>query len=59
MPEVIVVGTLQEDRNRELLSDEYAAWFERELIPAIESRYRTQPFRVFAGHSLGGCSAPG
>jgi predicted alpha/beta superfamily hydrolase len=57
MPEAIVVGTLQEDRNRELLSDEYAAWFERELIPAIESRYRTQPFRIFAGHSLGGIFA--
>ncbi|HEX6095532.1 MAG TPA: alpha/beta hydrolase-fold protein [Thermoanaerobaculia bacterium] len=25
-----------------------------ELIPAIESRFRTAPYRMFAGHSLGG-----
>jgi uncharacterized protein len=25
-----------------------------ELIPAIEARYRTAPYRIFAGHSFGG-----
>ena len=28
-----------------------------ELIPKIEGQYRTQPFRIFAGHSLGGLFA--
>lgn len=57
MPEVIVVGTLQEDHDRELLSDDYAAWFEKVLLPEIDKRYRTQPFRIFAGHSIGGIFA--
>ncbi len=29
-------------------------FFERELIPEVEKSYRTQPYRVFLGHSLGG-----
>ena len=32
-------------------------FFERELIPYIEATYRTAPFRIFAGHSLGGLFA--
>lgn len=32
-------------------------FFERELIPYIEANYRTIPYRVFAGHSLGGLFA--
>lgn len=28
-----------------------------ELIPSIESRYRTMPYRVFVGHSFGGITA--
>ena len=28
-----------------------------ELIPHVESRYRTTPYRVFVGHSLGGITA--
>lgn len=38
-------------------ADKFLAFFETELIPAIESRYRTQPYRVFAGHSFGGLFA--
>lgn len=32
-------------------------FFARELIPAIEQRYRTLPYRIFAGHSYGGLFA--
>jgi hypothetical protein len=35
----------------------FLEFFETELIPWVESRYRTQPFRIFAGHSLGGLFA--
>ncbi|HEX8154791.1 MAG TPA: alpha/beta hydrolase-fold protein [Thermoanaerobaculia bacterium] len=37
--------------------DRFLDFFEKELIPLVESRYRTQPFRVFAGHSFGGLFA--
>ena len=33
---------------------EFFAFLEDELIPHIESRYRTMPYRVFVGHSFGG-----
>lgn len=29
----------------------------RELIPAVDARYRTMPYRVLVGHSLGGITA--
>jgi predicted alpha/beta superfamily hydrolase len=32
-------------------------FFETELFPYIESHYRTQPYRVFSGHSFGGLFA--
>jgi predicted alpha/beta superfamily hydrolase len=32
-------------------------FFEKELVPLVESTWRTAPFRVFAGHSLGGLFA--
>lgn len=38
-------------------ADKFLSFFETELIPAIESRYRVQPYRVFAGHSFGGLFA--
>jgi len=34
--------------------DKFLDFIQTELIPEIEKRYSTQPFRVFAGHSLGG-----
>lgn len=34
--------------------DKFLDFIERELVPEIERRYPTQPYRVFAGHSLGG-----
>lgn len=38
-------------------SDKCLKFIETELIPHIESKYRTQPFRTLAGHSLGGLFA--
>ncbi|HEU4595388.1 MAG TPA: alpha/beta hydrolase-fold protein [Pyrinomonadaceae bacterium] len=38
-------------------ADRFLKFIETELIPQIESKYRTQPFRVFAGHSFGGLFA--
>jgi hypothetical protein len=35
----------------------FLEFFERELIPYVESHYRTRPYRIFAGHSLGGLFA--
>jgi uncharacterized protein len=32
-------------------------FFAQELFPYIESHYRTSPYRIFAGHSLGGLLA--
>ncbi|HEY0171238.1 MAG TPA: alpha/beta hydrolase-fold protein [Pyrinomonadaceae bacterium] len=38
-------------------ADKFLKFFETELIPHIESKYRTLPFRALAGHSLGGLFA--
>lgn len=66
MPEVIVVGVTNTDRTRDLSptrdpkfptsggADRFLDFFEKELIPFVESGYRTAPFRIFAGHSAGG-----
>jgi len=33
---------------------EFGRFVSEELIPAIDARYRTAPYRIFAGHSFGG-----
>lgn len=38
-------------------ADNFLKFFETELIPTIERRYPTAPFRVLIGHSLGGLFA--
>jgi predicted alpha/beta superfamily hydrolase len=38
-------------------SDKFIKFIETELIPDIEKRYRVQPYRILAGHSLGGLFA--
>ena len=38
-------------------ADNFLKFFETELIPQIEKQYRVQPYRIFAGHSLGGLFA--
>jgi uncharacterized protein len=37
--------------------DKFLKFIESELIPEIEKRYRVQPYRILAGHSLGGLFA--
>ena len=51
-----------EDGTREELpgsggADRFLDFFEKELFPYVESNYRTAPYRIFAGHSLGGLLA--
>ena len=38
-------------------ADNFLKFFETELIPEIEKTYRVQPYRILAGHSLGGLFA--
>ena len=38
-------------------ADNFLKFFETELIPEIERDYRVLPYRIFAGHSLGGLFA--
>lgn len=38
-------------------NDAFFTFLQDELIPHVESRYRTAPYRVFVGHSLGGITA--
>ena len=38
-------------------ADNFLKFFETELIPEIEKNYRVQPYRILAGHSLGGLFA--
>lgn len=38
-------------------ADKFLQFIETELIPQIESNYRTRPYRIFAGHSFGGLLA--
>jgi predicted alpha/beta superfamily hydrolase len=38
-------------------ADKFLDFIQSELIPEIEKRYRTAPYRIFAGHSFGGLLA--
>ena len=38
-------------------ADKFLKFIETQLIPKIESSYRVQPYRIFAGHSFGGLFA--
>ena len=38
-------------------AEKFLKYLEEELIPAIDKKYRTQPFRTIIGHSLGGLLA--
>lgn len=38
-------------------ADHFLKFIETELIPKVESSYRTLPYRIFAGHSFGGLFA--
>lgn len=68
MPEMIVVGIQNTNRTRDMTptkteransggGENFMKFIEQEVIPLVEKNYRTQPFRIFAGHSLGGLTA--
>jgi len=69
MPEMILVGIQNINRSRDLTPVDdgkggqvgggarFLQFIESEVIPLVEKNYRTQPFRIFAGHSLGGLFA--
>ena len=68
IPEMIVVGIQNTNRTRDLTptkteragtggGDKFLDFIEKEVIPLVEKSYRTQPYRIFAGHSLGGLTA--
>lgn len=38
-------------------NNQFLQFIREELMPYIETHYKTQPFRIFAGHSFGGLSA--
>ncbi|MEP6903584.1 MAG: alpha/beta hydrolase-fold protein, partial [Actinomycetota bacterium] len=69
MPEMILVGIQNTNRSRDLTptddgkggqvggASKFLQFIETEVIPLVEKNYRTQPFRIFAGHSLGGLFA--
>jgi predicted alpha/beta superfamily hydrolase len=68
IPEMIVVAVMNVNRQRDFTPDkivtarandtgggaDFLAFLEKELIPSIDSDFRTEPFRVLFGHSLGG-----
>ncbi|MBC8402228.1 MAG: alpha/beta hydrolase [Candidatus Marinimicrobia bacterium] len=66
IPRIIVVGLQNSDRNRDFTptaiaerpasggADNFLTFLEDELFPAIDGQFRTVPYRILAGHSLGG-----
>jgi predicted alpha/beta superfamily hydrolase len=69
IPDSIVVAIPNVDRARDLTpnlpgcgddcgrGDRFLEFLTEELIPWVESRYRTAPFRILTGHSRGGLYA--
>lgn len=73
IPDMLVVGVTNTNRTRDLTptegrlgpngqragggADRFLDFFERELVPFVESQYSAFPYRLFAGHSLGGMFA--
>jgi len=69
IPPMIVVGVVNTRRTRDLTpspvarlptsggADAFARFLETELIPTVDARYRTHPYRILVGHSFGGLLA--
>lgn len=68
-PNMIVVGILNTDRTRDLTpthavyipedstsggGENYISFIEKELIPYIDSKYPSEPYKMLIGHSIGG-----
>jgi predicted alpha/beta superfamily hydrolase len=65
MPEMILVGIQNTARVRDLTptktdragsggGDKFLDFIEKEVLPLVDKTYRTEPYRIYAGHSLGG-----
>ncbi len=65
MPEMILVGIQNTNRTRDLTptkteradsggGNKFLDFVEQEVLPLVDRNYRTESYRVFAGHSLGG-----
>ena len=71
IPEMIVVAIQNVDRRRDYTPDKivtvrennsgggenFLSYLEDELIPELDQTYRTEPYRILFGHSLGGLLA--
>jgi len=63
MPRMIVVGVVHSNRMRELATGaaggaaQLTSFLREELIPYVNGHFRTEPFRILIGHSLGGLFA--
>lgn len=71
IPEMIVVGIQNVDRRRDFTPDKiltvrennygggelFLSFLEKELIPELDQKFRTEPYRILYGHSLGGLLA--
>lgn len=71
IPEMIVVAIQNVDRRRDYTPDKiitvrenntgggenFLSFLEGELIPELDQKYRTEPYRILFGHSLGGLLA--
>jgi predicted alpha/beta superfamily hydrolase len=69
MPPAIVVGIINVDRGRDFTptpdpkkqkgggADKFMSFIQDELMPYITNTYRTQPYNILVGHSLGGTFA--
>jgi predicted alpha/beta superfamily hydrolase len=69
IPPLIVIALPNVDRTRDFSptpveqrphsggADNFLKFFQEELIPYVDSHYRTHPYRIIVGHSLGGLFA--
>ncbi len=71
IPEMIVVAIRNVNRRRDFTPDKivttrandsgggkrFLSFLEEELLPDIDTKFRTQPYRILFGHSLGGLIA--
>jgi len=69
MPEMIVVAITNVDRGRDFTptkiekkpttggADKFMSFLSDELVPYVDKNYRTQPYNILIGHSLGGTFA--
>jgi len=71
IPEMIIVAIQNVNRRRDFTPDKiittrendsgggerFLSFLENELIPELDKKYRTEPYRILFGHSLGGLLA--